>query len=528
MTRFKNHKVRYQAVPLVGHASAIAEPLTFIYNLSLKLGKIPLEWKNAIVTPIFKNKGSKHDPSNYRPISLTCIACRIMESIIRDSMMKYLRTNVLLSDMQYGFIGGRSTVLQLLHVLDKWTEVLDTGGYVDVIFCDFQKAFDTVPHNRLLELLRHYGITDPVLAWIEDFLRNRNQSVSVNGCKSKYFRVTSGVPQGSVLGPLLFIIFINSLIEKINSPEMLLYADDVKIFKAISSHECTELLQQHLDKMYDWTCYSLLRFHPDKCVTMRLSASKRNNPEIFNRGRYNLDNVQLKDVDNVKDLGVYFNDSLSFDDHIHIKSKKANSLVGMIRRTFTYLDQHMFKQLFTSVIRPHLEYGGPVWNPHLKKHIQTIENVQRRASKMIPGLSHLRYKERLKKINLPTLVYRRYRGDMIEAFKITHGFYDKEVCGDILKIRNRSETERESRSHQYTIQRDKCNKDLRKYFFRNRIANQWNNLPIDIVNASTLNTFKKRLDKIWTRDDIMFDSEIDLYQVTSERKTRYLRHEDIR
>ena len=117
---------------------------------------------------------------------------------------------------------------------------------------------------------------------------------------------------------------------------------------------------------------------------------------------------------------------------------------------------------------------------------------------------------------------------MIEAFKITHGFYDEKVCGDILKIRNRNEGERESRSHQFTIQQDKCNKDLRKYFFRNRIANQWNNLPIDIVNAPSLNTFKQRLDKLWTRDDIMFDSEIDLHYVTSERETRYSRHQDMR
>ena len=184
----------------------------------------------------------------------------------------------------------------------------------------------------------------------------------------------------------------------------------------------------------------------------------------------------------------------------------------------------MFKKLFVSIVRPHLEYGAPVWNPYLKKLIRVIENVQRRASKMVPGLSNLSYKERLKTLKLPTLVYRRYRGDMIETFKLTHGLYDKNVSQNFLSTR--ITTQRESRAHQYTLHKENCKKDIRKFFFKNRVTDQWNNLPTSIINAPSLNCFKRRLDKLWERDDVMYDNDIDLHTYTSLRRTRYMHTED--
>ena len=356
----------------------LVDPLFIIFELSLKLGKVPSAWKLATVTAIFKNKGNKHDPRNYRPISLTSIACRILESIFRDSIMGYLKTNSILSDKQFGFLGGRSTILQLLIAMDEWTEILDRGGAMDVIYCDFQKAFDTVAHNRLMDALCHYGLKDPILSWIEDYLKNRKQQVSVNGSKSSLFDVSPRVPQGSVLGPLLFIIYINSMVVKAGDTNLLLYADDVKLYREIKTDEDVETLQTDLDKLYDWTQYSLLKFHPDKCVVMRLmsSRSKKLKPNAL----YNMDERRLKAVSEEKDLGISFNDNLTFEKHINEKVNKANSLVGMVRRTFVYLDKDVFKVLFISIVRPHLEYGAPIWNPYTKKLINQIENVQRRAT----------------------------------------------------------------------------------------------------------------------------------------------------
>ena len=299
-------------------ASVLIDPLFIIFNISLRLGKIPSAWKLAAITPIFKNKGNKQSARNYRPVSLSSIACKIMKSIIRDSIMSYLNSNEILTNKQFGFLRGRSTVLQLLIIVDKWTEILD--GVIDVLYCDFQKAFDTVPHNHLLELLSHYGINEPILSWVRDFLTDRKQQVVVNGCKSAILDVISGVPQGSVLGQLLFIIYINSMVEKAGSTELFLYADDLKIYNEIKSVEDAELLQQDLDRLYDWTRYSLLRFHPDKCVTMRIMSKTK---KLDVKEYYNMDETKLKTVDREEDLGIIIDNKLSFEEHINSKVKKS-------------------------------------------------------------------------------------------------------------------------------------------------------------------------------------------------------------
>ena len=191
----------------------------------------------------------------------------------------------------------------------------------------------------------------------------------------------------------------------------------------------------------------------------------------------------------------------------------------MLRRSFVHLDTDMFKKLFTSIVRPHLEYGAPIWNPHRKKLINTIENVQRRASKQVPGLSQLSYQERLKTINLPTLQYRRYRGDMIETYKMSHCLYDQDATYDFLCFRPNHRSYN-FRGHNFNLYKESYKKDLRKFSFRCRVTEQWNNLPEKIVNAPSLNTFKSRLDALWERDGVMFDPDVDMHARTSSRRTR--------
>ena len=191
----------------------------------------------------------------------------------------------------------------------------------------------------------------------------------------------------------------------------------------------------------------------------------------------------------------------------HISAKKvnkANSLFGMIRRTFLHLDKENFKLLFTSIVRPHLEYANSVWNPQLKRLINMVENVQRRATKCIPGLSNLTYKERLEILDLPTLQYRRYRGDMIEVFKCAHLLYDNEVLNDFLTFK--CNEGHNLRGHRYRLNKVLFRKDVRKHAFTARVTNQWNNLPDHITGAPTINIFKNRLDRLWKKDNlVMFD-----------------------
>ena len=207
-------------------AHVLSSPLKIIFNNSLRLGIVPSKWKEALITAIFK-KGNKSTPGNYRPVSLTAVVCKVMESIIRDRIVKHMLINNLFSSKQFGFIKGRSTVLQLLYVLDMWTEALDNRDSIDAIYCDYMKAFDKVPHKRLVHKLRAYGIENNILSWITSFLCGRTQQVVVNGSRSRPRAVISGIPQGSVLGSILFVIYINDLPEIVDErTHVFLFADD--------------------------------------------------------------------------------------------------------------------------------------------------------------------------------------------------------------------------------------------------------------------------------------------------------------
>ena len=498
-------------------ASVISEPLQMIFNESLKLGKLPSAWKEASITAIYKNKGDKHSATNYRPVSLTSVACKLMEKFIRDATLQFLQSNNILTNKQFGFIKGSSTTLQLLTIMDEWTEILERGGKIDVVYFDFQKAFDTVPHRRLIELMKHYQIENSVVTWISDFLTGRKQQVLVNGVKSSVFDVTSGVPQGSVLGPLLFLIYINLMVEKVHENGLYLFADDLKVFKEISSNDEEYELQQKLDHIYDWTQYSLLKFHPQKCYSMRLTLKKRS----IDSAHYSIDDRRISGVSTTEDLGITFNDHLSFEEHINKKVNKANSLAGMIRRSFAYLDKDTFRSLFVSIVRPHLEYGATVWNPAQKHLIDIIENVQRRASKQVPGMSGLTYTERLKALDLPTLQYRRYRGDMIELYKLFHRCYDQHASKTIMESLRSNTPRQSSRNHPFTIYKVPCTKAVRRSSFKCRVTDQWNNLPAYVVEAPSVNAFKNRLDNLWKCEDIMYETEKNLHEITSSRKVRY-------
>ena len=210
-------------------APSLAPALAILYNNTLKSHEVPDEWRTALITAIFK-KGDKSDPSNYRPISLTCIICKVLESIIYDHIVQHMVNNKLFSKSQYGFISKRAAALQLLNVLEIWCNILDEDGIIDDINMDFQKAFDTVPHRRLLGKLESYGIQGDTLGWIQAFLTERKQRVMINGHSSEWSDVKSGVPQGSVIAALLFVIYINDLPENIKS-HLYLFADDCKFFR---------------------------------------------------------------------------------------------------------------------------------------------------------------------------------------------------------------------------------------------------------------------------------------------------------
>ena len=469
-------------------ADELAGPLTIIFNKSIQEGLLPTEWKTANVTPLFK-KGDKSKPGNYRPVSLTSQVCKVMESLIRDEVIKHMDINKFLSEYQHGFVTKRSCVTNLLNVLDSWTKALDKKNPVDTIYLDFAKAFDSVPHQRLLLKLKSYAIEGDVLAWIEDFLVGRSQRVTVNGCHSSWSSVASGVPQGSVLGPVLFVIFINDMPQAAES-NCQMYADDTKLFRIIQSQADTNILQKDLNNLVDWSDKWQLRFNADKCKILHLG---RTNPQSHYKMRLNnsKEEVTLESSKMEKDLGVMVDHELKFSKHIEIQVNKANKILGLIRRSYQYLDTHMIRLLFIALIRPHLEFANSVWSPLYQKDKDLIEGVLRRATKLIPGLKKYTYEVRLAKLQIPSMQYRRNRGDMVETYKYMHGIYKTQ---NLFEIEGNSVT----RGHQYKITKQRCFSSQRQQFFRNRVVNSWNNLPETVVNAPTLQAFMNRLDKLWT------------------------------
>ena len=237
-----------------------------------------MDWKTANVCPIVK-KGSKSSPSNYRPVSLTCIVCKVLESIIKDEIFKHLLCNDMLLSSQHGFQSGRSCLSNLLEFLDDVSKLRDEGNSVDVIYLDFSKAFDKVPHDKLLIKVEALGIRGQILAWVRDYLADRKQRVVINGEQSEFADVTSGVPQGSVLGPVLFLIYINDLDVGL-SCNIKKFADDTKIYGQVNNEADCRKLQDDLDRLISWSVRWGMEFNVEKCKYLRIS--KRGQSDIGN------------------------------------------------------------------------------------------------------------------------------------------------------------------------------------------------------------------------------------------------------
>ena len=459
----------------------LALPVFLIVRRSLDTGAVPILWKIAAVCPIFK-KGDKLDPLNYRPVSLTCVLCKICEIIIRERIMKHLEEKELITDSQHGFREKRSTLTNLLIYMEALTDAMDQQIPVDINYLDCRKAFDTVPHERLLRKLEANGIRGKILEWIRAFLSGREQYVEIRGNKSNNLSVTSGVPQGSVLGPVLFLVYINDLVDKLECP-VLLFADDAKIYKEIVSVESYQAMQRDLERLEEWSNKWLLKFNPEKCTTMHIG---HRNPKYV----YQIDNNELRDSSLEKDLGVNVSDDLKPAKHISIVAAKGNRMVGLIKRNFGDLDIESCKTLYCSLVRPHLEYAVQSWAPYYKKDINELEKVQRRMTRLVPELREMEYEERCERLGLTTLEKRRKRGDLIETYKILNGMENLNYRSffELSELETRTNSRKlKKKGHWRTL--------IRANTFSVRVVNDWNSLPEEVVTAPNISMFKKRLDQ---------------------------------
>jgi len=464
-------------------AHDLATPLTILFKKSIASSELPEGWKQAHVTPIHK-KGSKSSPGNYRPVSLTSVVGKMLESIIRDKVVEHMSSHNYFTDAQHGFVPGRSCMTQLLVTMEQWTKLLQAGDPVDVIYLDFRKAFDTVPHTRLLQKLERYGVVGDLRNWIGNFLSQRKQRVVVNGEFSSWKEVKSGIPQGSVLGPILFVIYINDLPEAISS-EVKIFADDSKIFRPVKHKRDQEALQQDLVAVDQWSQHWQLRFNVSKCKVLHLG---RTNQKIT----YTLGGQNIEETVEEKDLGVSIDNNLAFHMHTAKAANKGNMMLGLINRAFYNIDEQTIPILFKTMVRPHLEYGNIIWGPHFSLDKQRLERVQRRATKMVPALKDIPYKDRLKKLRLPSLEYRRRRGDMIQVFKIMTG--KERLQSDLFFVEAKGSS---TRGHSYKLKIPLAKTRIRGHVFSSRVVKDWNSLPERIVMSESVNQFKSNLDRHW-------------------------------
>lgn len=461
----------------------LARPLSLLFRRSLDTETLPAAWKQGVVVPIHK-KGDKQLPENYRPVSLTSVPCKVLESLIRDELMRHLDSHGLLSEHQHGFRPRRSCSTQLLEALDDWTRMMDRKIPVDVVYLDFRKAFDLVPHKRLLFKLHRCGVSGKLLSWIEAFLSGRTQQVTIGGCRSNSVPVTSGVPQGSVLGPLLFLLYVNDLPEAV-SCSVKLFADDAKLFSKIATELEAEMMQADLDSLVAWAARWQMTFNQDKCKVMHIGSA---NPEVsFHMADHQLQCTQVE-----RDLGIRVDSILKFREQAAAAVAKANQVLAVIRRSFALIDETTLPMLFKTLVRPHLEYGNLVWGPFNRADQRAIERVQRRATRLVSNIRHLEYQARLRHLKLPSLYYRRRRGDMIHVYLMLHGGVDVSTL-NMFEMHTGGVT----RGHSLKLSKPRASCRARQNFFSVRVVNDWNGLPDAVVNAPSLNAFKNRLDTHW-------------------------------
>ena len=377
---------------------------------------------------------------------------------------------------------------ELLETVHDWAKADDISSPVDVIYLDYRKAFDSVPHGRLLEKLKLFGINSSIRKWISSFLTNRWQKVSVNGSYSDAIQVTSGVPQGSVLGPVLFLLYINDMAAEVGN-KLKLFADDSKLYAEVQSEGDAQTLLADLNAITDWEDKWQLSFiiNVDKCKVLHIGKKNTNYVYSMRSGDYV---SEIESVQTEKDLGVRFDNELRFSDHIKEICQKGFQRI--IRRTFTYMDENTFLTLYKSLVCPVLEYCSTVWSTYYKKDSERIEKVQRKATKLVCTIKDWDYPERLKHLKLPSLVYRRRRADLLQEFRYFKGL--DLLKGDELFTVDKSA---KTRGHSLKLVKARVNKKIMQKTLAYRVITDWNSLPENVIEAESINSFKHRLEEFW-------------------------------
>ena len=509
LSDIKSHKAcgpdEIPNIVLKNCAKQLAPGISILFQKSLDTGVLPKDWTDANITPVFK-KGDRHAAENYRPVSLTSVLSKTLEHIVCSELHKHFEKHDVLTKVNHGFRSGFSCETQLTITTDELARNIERGLQTDVAILDFSKAFDTVPHRKLLHKLRAYGVRGALLSWIESFLCNRSMRVVIDGESSSETKVLSGVPQGTVLGPLLFLVHINDLPDRVTS-SVRLFADDCLLYRIIKSIKDQEELQKDLKSLEKWAEDWGMQFNAKKCYILTIADKGKHK-------FYELNSTILKNVNDNPYLGLILSKDLKWSTHIDTICKKASSTLGFIQRNLKRCPKVCKMTAYISLVRSTLEYGATIWDPYLEKDINKIEKIQRKAVRFIcndyrsktPGsLTNMQ-----SDLKLPDLKVRRKEKRLCFLYSIQKGKVPAIDKNDYLiplqnKRHIRAKTfsdcvaqnivSRHQNIHNNCFQLPTSKSIVYRNSFFPRTISEWNELPPQIVSSQSLNIFKDRLNE---------------------------------
>ena len=465
-------------------------PLKIIFATAIKTGTFPDCWKKGNIIPVHK-KESKNIVKNYRPISLLPIFAKQFEKIIFNHVFEYFDSNGFLSEHQSGFRSGDSCISQLLSITHEIYLSFDANPSLETrgVFLDISEAFDMVWHKGLLHKLKTYGIGGSLFDLIENYLKDRKQRVVLNGQSSPWLNIEAGVPQGSVLGPLFFLIYINDLSDNL-STTVKLFADDTSIFSTVyNAEESSEKLNNDLKLIHQWEFNWRMSFNPDpnKQATEVL-FSRKIKPNVHQKLYFN--NLPVMQAKSQKHLGIILDEKLSFKQHLNEKIAKANKGIGLIRRLYVHLSRKSLLTIYKAFVRPHLDYGDVIYDqPHNESFCDMIESVQYNATLAITGAIKGTSKERLyQELGVESIRDRRWYRRLVMFHNIVIDQAPLYLC-NILPIKQRSQNPSKSGFFR--------NFNVHTDYFKNSYfpycTTEWNKLGVDIRSCTKISKFKQTL-----------------------------------
>ena len=472
---------------------AIAPILCKIFNMCLKQGSVPDELKVARVTPIYKS-GSKDEFSNYRPISVLPICSKILEKIVHKQLYKYVTDNNSMYVGQSGFRQQHSTCTALIKTLDKWNIEIDKGNYIGAVFVDLSKAFDMVNHKLLIAKLNSFGITGIENKWFKSYLNNRTQCVSVNGTISNPKTIMSGVPQGSILGPLLFLLFINDMSDSIMNSTVDMYADDTLIYFCHRDVKTIETcLNNDLASLSKWLDDNLMKANVSKTNVMLLGTSAKTSR--INHINVVMNNCTVEKVNSFKYLGVNIDANLKWNDHVSNVCRKMCNCLGILRRIKPFVPQSSLITIYNTMFLPHLDYGIIVWSNCGHSNLSKLQKLQNTAMRIILGApfrTHI--KDMLKTLGFMDVRDRISYVTGCMMYKVLNG-KTPDYLNDLFKHVNNIHPICTRQSKAGDLYIPKCNTNYGKSAFHYKGCVIWNVLSKNIRNANTFMSFKMNFKK---------------------------------